>query len=196
MQITTDIKHLFQASNGVLTTEALEAQGVSRYFIKKMLDNEEIELVKRGIYKLNEPSVHELTEVLAIAPRGILCLYSSALIHGLSTFIPSDYHIAIPKKSKLRLPDYPPIHLYYWDKDQYQLGIEYLSKDGIPITIYDAEKTVCDFIKFRHKTGLDTTKEVLNTYLNSNKRNIDKLVKYSHKLRIRTVIDKYLEILV
>lgn len=196
MQITSNIKQLFQASNGVLTSRALEAQGVSRYFIKKMLDNEEIEIVKRGIYKLNESNVHEFTEVLAIAPRGIFSLYSSALIHGLSTFIPSDYHIAIPKKSKLRLPDYPPIQLYYWDKYQYQLGIENLTKDGIPITIYDAEKTVCDFIKFRHKTGLDTTKEVLNTYLNSNKRNIDKLVKYSHKLRIRTVIDKYLEILV
>lgn len=196
MQKNITIKQLFQTSNGVLTTATLEAQGVSRYFIKKMLDNEELELVKRGVYKLNEPDVHELTEVLAIAPRGVLCLYSSALIHGLSTFVPADYHIAIPKKSKVRLPDYPPIQLYYWDKYQYRLGIEEITKDDIPVTIYDAEKTVCDFIKFRHKTGLDTTKEVLNTYLNSNKRNIDKLVKYSRELRIRTVIDTYLEILV
>ena len=196
MQKIANIKQLFRTSYGVLTAGALEAQGISRYFIKKMLDNGELELVKRGVYKLNEPDVHELTEVSAIAPRGVLCLYSSALIHELSTFFSGDYHVAIPKKSKVRLPDYPPIQLYYWDKHQYGLGIEEIIKDGVPIRMYDAEKTVCDFIKFRHKTGLDTTKEVLKTYLNSDKRNIDKLVKYSRELRIRTVIDTYLEILV
>jgi len=92
------------------------------------------------------------------------------------------------------LPNYPPVQLYYWDTTLYTLGIEAISKQDYPIQTYDAEKTVCDFIKFRHKVGLDSAKEVFKTYLNRRDRNIDKLVNYAKKLRIRSTIDPYLNI--
>jgi len=195
MKKNTDIHHIFKSSGGVLTARELTAEGVSRYAIKRLLNSGDIEKIKRGIYKLHTSDASEFAEVIKIVPKGIICLYSSALIHELSTFIPSEYYLAIPKKSKVRLPEYPPIHLHYWEGNQYDIGVKEMTKDGTSIALYDAEKTVCDFIKFRHKTGLDITKEVLRNYLNSSERNIDKLIKYARELRLYTIVDQYLKIL-
>lgn len=189
------IETCFEGTNGIMTTKELKAKGVNHYFIRKLIKNGQIEPIKRGIYKLANTDVNEFSEVLGIVPKGVFCLYSAASLHNLSTFIPTEYHITIPKKNKVTLTDYPPIHLYYWDKTLYTLGVEQLKKDGDQIATYDLEKTVCDFIKFRNKLGFDIAKEVLKNYLNRKDRNIDKLTKYAKKLRIYSVINPYLKIL-
>jgi len=196
MEKFTQIKLLFKDSGGIMTTKDLIRKGISHYYIKKMLEKKLIKSLKRGIYKLSDCDVDESKEVLSMVPKGVLCLFSSASIHELTTHIPMKYHIAIPKKDKVRLPNYPPVKLYYWDKPLYSLGIEEIKINDYKITVYDLEKTVCDFLKFKNKVGFDTAKEVFKTYLNRKDRNIDKLVNYSKKLRIYSTIDQFLKILV
>lgn len=189
------IKILFKKSGGIMTTKDLTQKGISHYFIKKMHSEGLIEPLKRGIYKLSDSDLEESIEISSMIPKGVFCMLSAASIHELSTSIPSKFHVAIPKKSKVRLPDYPPVKLYYWDNSLYKLGIEEVKKGDNIIKVYDKEKTVCDFLKFKNKIGFDTAKEVLKTYLNQSDRNLDKLVKYSKKLRVHSIIDQYLKIL-
>lgn len=190
------IESLFKESGGIMTTKELTQKGISHYYIKRMLDKNLIESLKRGIYKLSNYDIDESIEVASMIPKGVFCLFSSASIHELTTNIPFKYHVAIPKKDKIRLPSYPPVKLYYWDTSLYSLGIQEITKNDNKIHVYDLEKTVCDFLKFRNKVGFDSAKEVLKTYLNRRDRNIDKLVKYSKKLRIHSTIDQFLKILI
>lgn len=189
------IELLFRDNGGIMTTKELTNHGVSHYFIKRMLDESIIETVKRGIYKLSNYHLDEDLEVLTMIPKGVLCMFTSASKHELTTQIPYQYHVAIPKKSKVRLPSYPPVKLYYWYTSQYSLGITEIKQDNRKFLLYDPEKTVCDFLKFKNKIGLDVSKEILKTYLNGKSRNIDKLVKYSRELRIYSVVDQFLKVL-
>lgn len=186
---------LFEKSGGIMTMSDLSDKGVEYSIIRKMLKEGILESIKRATYKLADADIDDYLEAQVVIPKGIFCLYSAAQIHELSTFLPSEHHLAIPKKNKVMLPDYPPIQTYYWHAAQYSLGIEQVNKNGNIIEVYNAEKTVCDFLKFRNKVGIDLTKEILKTYLNSTKRNIDKLVKYAHPLRVGSIIDQYLTIL-
>ena len=190
-----EIASLFESHGGTMTTQSLVNEGVSHYHIKKSLDDGIIETIKRGIYKLANVDLDESVEVSSMIPKGVFCMYTSASIHELTTNIPSKYHVAIPKKDKVRLPDYPPVKLYYWSEKQYSLGIEEIEIEGHQLLRYDLEKTVCDFIKFRNKIGFDDAKEVLKTYLNRKDRNIDKLVKYAKALRVHSIVEPYLKIL-
>lgn len=63
-------------------------------------------------------------------------------------------------------------------------------------TFTACEKTVCDFIKFRNKVGLDVTKEVLKNYLAFRERNLNDLMVYAKQMGISTIVRQYLEILV
>lgn len=122
-------------------------------------------------------------------------MYSAASVHDLTTFTPSEYHVAIPHKRKITLADYPPIKLYYWDQNLFSLGQEEKLINGIPIRVFDKEKTVCDIVKFHSKAGEDLVKEVLNEYLKTKGRNLNKLLQYSKKLRVYTVVKNYLSVL-
>lgn len=189
------IINLFKENSGILTIQKLNDNDISYSTIRKLKNDALIETIKRGIYKLVDADIDDFIETQKLIPNGVFCLYSSAAIHELTTFVPMEHHIAIHKKRKISLPEYPPIQLYYWDTTSYELGIEKVNKNGNLIDVYNAEKTVCDFLRFRNKLGMEAAKEVLKTYLSSRERDISKLVDYSRELRIYAKVNQYLEIL-
>ena len=105
-----------------------------------------------------------MIDVERIVPRWILCLYSAFAYYGLSTQVPSATCVAIEAKRKVRLPDYPPIDLYYWKKENLEFGIISRNISGYDVRITDIERTVCDAVK-SNKIGLDVCGEVIDSYL-------------------------------
>ena len=126
---------------------------------------------------------------------GIICLYSAWNYYGLTTYIPHEFHIAIEKKSKIRLPDFPPIKLYYWSKSILPIGKVTIEMENNQVDIYDLEKSVCDAVKFRNKVGKDILNEVLNEYLKRKDRNLEKLIQYAKLLRVEKALKDYLDVL-
>ena len=61
--------------------------------------------------------------------------------------------------------------------------------------IYNQEKTVCDLLTYRRKYGLEDSLAVLKTYLRQEDRNLNKLIEYAEKLRVKTTLMNYLEVL-
>lgn len=190
------IRRLFTKRGGVLTREELTKAGVSYYYIRKLLQTGELERIKQGVYRWEEDGNDEWVEVQKMVPQGIFCLFSAAFLHELSTFVPSQYHIAIPWKNKVRTPEYPPVKLYYWQKPQYALGQTSFKRDSYEFYLYDREKTVCDFIKFRKKVGVDLMKEVVKNYLERKDRNLNKVMTYARELGVYSIVQSYVEILV
>ena len=66
--------------------------------------------------------------------------------------------------------------------------------DGYIINVYDAERSVCDAVKFRNKIGIDVCAEIIGNYLERPERNISKLMDYAKLLRVNTTLEKYLEV--
>jgi predicted transcriptional regulator of viral defense system len=189
------IEKAFKESYGQLTTKELKALGMSEYGIKKLATEELIWKIKRGIYQWSDYDIDEHGLLSVIIPNGVLCLYSAAFIYEYTTNIPQQYHIAIASKRKVRLPDYPPITLNYWSGLQLSLGVSQLIYNDVPLTIFDREKTVCDFLKFRNKIDNSIVKEVVKAYLKDKNRDLSKLKAYSKQLNIQTIVDTYLNIL-
>jgi len=67
--------------------------------------------------------------------------------------------------------------------------------NGEEIAIYDIEKSVCDAIRYRNKVGIDITSEVLRNYLKRKDRNLDRLMKYAENMRIATVLNQYINVM-
>jgi hypothetical protein len=182
---------IFENQKGYL--QAKQLSGRNQYYqLKKMVESGEVLMIKRGLYKHTKIGIeNDWTEVSKIVPAGILCLFSAWQFYELTTHISAEYHIAIPGKSRIKLPSFPPIKLYYWITDYYNMGKSI--ENGI--VIYNLERSVCDAVKFRNKVGKDITSEVLRNYLNRNDRNIDLLIKYSKELRVETILKSYLEVM-
>lgn len=200
-QIKSKVDLIFLHHNGLAQTRDLLSAGITPYYIKKLESQGEIIRVKQGLYRQanhnSDGTVNELVEVAKLVPKGVMCLLSALSYYEFTTYNPWEYQIAIHRSSKKpKLPDYPPIRIFYLSDTQYHLGISEVDFEGAIVNIYDREKTICDIVRYREKIGIDMMKEGLRNYLHSPYKNITKLVQYADKLRIRTVLQKYLEVLV
>ncbi|NBC10100.1 MAG: Abortive infection protein AbiEi [Bacteroidetes bacterium] len=196
MQTRISIDKLFAKAGGVLSTAQLKEAGYSYYDIKNLLEDGIIERIRHGWYRHLALSDNEWAEVGAIIAGGVFCLHSAAQLHELSTFVSGSYQIAIHWKKRIRLPSYPPIKLYYWKDEQYELGQVKKEVNGVQVLVYDMEKTVCDFLKARNKLGLEAAKEVANNYVDHPDRDLNKLMRYAQALGISSVARQYFELLV
>lgn len=188
---------LLSVNKGYATTSELLKIGLDSREIKKLINKNIILKIKTGLYKQsNSDEITELTEVCNIVPNGVLCLFSALSYYNLTTYNPFEFNMAIHRDStKPTLPEYPPIKFFYYSDINFNTGITLISNDEVKIKIYDIEKTICDCCRYRNKLGIDIFKESLKEYLLRKDRNLEKLIKYSEILNIKTILKPYLEAL-
>ena len=152
--------------------------------------------IRNGIYALPEEMAKTMIDVEKIVPGGVVCMYSAWAYYELTTKLPPDICIAIEKKRKVILPDYPPVALYYWSQSVFELGISEREIEGYKVRIYDLEKSVCDAVKFRNKIGIDISSEILKNYLVMSDRNLTRLSEYAKKMRVANIMKGLIDYLV
>lgn len=186
------IINTIELRGGYITTRETRNRGEYE-LLRRAADEGSVVRLRNGIYVEMSALANNMIDVERIVPRGVLCLYSAFAHYGLSTQVPSATCIAIEAKRKVRLPEYPPIDLYFWKKENLEFGITQKSISGYDVLITDMERTVCDAVKYRNKIGLDVCGEVINNYLKKEKRNITLLHEYAQKLRVKNILTTYLE---
>jgi len=189
------IAELAEQHKGILKAADLTDAGLDFKQIRQLTLSGALEKIGRGMYRVPQHPYDERIETARRIPNGVFCLFSAASLQGLSDFVASEQHVAVPKKSRYVLPDYPPIKLYFWEKIAFQLGVATFDLDGSTIKVYDPEKTVCDICRLRGKIGLDMLKEVLNNYLQRPDRDLAKLHEYARQLRVEKTLSPYLTML-
>lgn len=152
--------------------------------------------IRNGIYALPEEMAKTMIDVEKIVPGGVVCMYSAWAYYELTTKLPPDICIAIEKKRKVILPDYPSVALYYWSQSAFELGISEREIEGYKVRIYDLEKSVCDAVKFRNKIGIDISSEILKNYLVRSDRNLTRLNEYAKKMRVANIMKGLIDYLV
>jgi predicted transcriptional regulator of viral defense system len=152
--------------------------------------------VKRGLFRLNDsPRVFQEAEVARMIPNGIFCTFTAWSYYELTTHVPAEYHIAIPRSIKIVLPDYPPVKLYYYGIETFDIGKTSAEINGSLVNVYDLERSVCDAVKFRNKIGTDLMSEIFRNYIRRNDKNLDKLLKYASEFRISKTLKQFLQII-
>jgi predicted transcriptional regulator of viral defense system len=170
--------------------------GMSRYLLYKLKDRGVIEQVSRGFFRLVDlPPLGDpdLVTVALRVPGGVVCLISALAYHGLTTQIPHEVSIAIPRNSRPPRLDYPPVRVYRFGAEAFVAGIEEKLLDRVPVRIYAPEKTLADAFKFRNRIGMDVVKEALRSYRTRRRPDYDAVLRYARICRVERVMRPYLE---
>lgn len=178
---------------GFITTGEVKSRGEYEQ-LRRAIEDGTLMRLRNGVYVEMSALANNMIDVERIVPHGVLCLYSAFAHYGLSTQVPSATCIAIEAKRKVRLPDYPPIDLYYWKKENLEFGVMDVEMSGYYIRMTDMERSVCDAVKYRNKIGLEVCSEVIRNYLKKQNRNLSQLAEYAKRLRVANILKNYLEI--
>jgi predicted transcriptional regulator of viral defense system len=186
---------LFIKNNGYATMAYLKQNKIHSSEIKSSLDDGIIEKVKSGLYKLVDFPWDENSSYLDICKansKAVICLVSAAEYYGLTVLNPSKVTVAIPRLSKFNKLLFPPVKIYYFNENFYNLGIQEVSTSGGEFLIYSIEKTIVDLFRYQTKIGDDIVIEVLKNYLGKQERDINLLLKYAQKCGTVKKITPYL----
>jgi predicted transcriptional regulator of viral defense system len=181
---------------GMIGAKDAESVGISRNYLYLMCKEGLLVKTVRGLYTLPEISITEhwqLGEVAKRVPNAVVCLISALSFHRITTQIPHEVWLAIPRGAWSPMIEYPPLNLTYVSGDAYSFGVEDHNVNGVTIRVYTPAKTVADCFKFRNKVGLDVAIEALREAWRSRKASVDDLIKAAEVNRVSRIMRPYLE---
>lgn len=172
--------------------------GVNRRKLYAMRDAGVLEQVSRGLYHLHDLPALGSPDLVTIAkrvPQGAVCLISALAYHELTTQVPHEVYVALAKGAEAPRIDHPPVRLFWFSGTAFTEGIETRKVDGVPVRIYNAEKTIADCFKFRNKIGMDVVLEALKLWRERRSRHLQALLTHARHCRVERIMRPYLEAL-
>ena len=113
-----DLRHvqlldLFQQQE-LLRASDLDAIGAPRVVLSRLTASGQLERVGRGLYRLPSGAISEHESLATVAvkvPQAVFCLLTALQFHELTTQLPRQVWIAMPRGSHTPRIDYPPVKM-------------------------------------------------------------------------------------
>lgn len=199
MAIPTPVKEFFRNKGGVVRRGELLPALMTARMLQKYMERGIIQRWGRGIYRLSDENLHDVPEILMVArkyPAAVICLVSALSFHDMTTQIPHAVDIAIPYQGNAPKSSYPLIRTFRFRDAIYEAGIETHDMQGVPLKVYNREKTLVDVFRFRNRVGMDVFLEALKIYANNHPVNLPLIHEYAALRGVTRTIMPYLEALV
>ncbi len=194
MEYENKILSLFK--NGYLTTKDVTDNNIPRIYLTKLIKEDKIERVSRGVYIKKNVLVDEFIVLQGKSKYAIYSNTTALYLHGFSNRIPIRYDITIKSGYKGSLQREDNVNLFYTKKELLDLGvINYKLDSGNIIRVYDLDKTICDIIKNKKKIDAEIFNKAIREYFYSKKKNTLKLYEYAKKMNIYNKVRDTFEVL-
>lgn len=187
---------LFRKRGGMLRMGEAVKAGVHRRTLYALRDDGTLEQLGRGLYRLAHApplSQPDLVAVARRAPKGVVCLLSALAFHDMTTQIPHEVYLAVPRDAEPPRVDHPPLRVFRVGPKAFAEGVETHTIDGVRVRVYSREKTLADSFKYRNTVGLDTAVEALRRYREQGRVNVQAVLQAARACRVERVIRPYLE---
>lgn len=160
----------------IFTYKELRKKYKSNDKIKKMIMDEKILKIERGIYS-DSSNVNYLEILTKKYPNSIFTMDSAFYYHNLTDVVPQKEYLAL-RRDSTKISDSRVEVIYYQDKF-FEIGKSTLIVNGIEIQIYDKERMLIELIRNRKKIGFDYYKEIISNYREiKDTLNIKKIAEY------------------
>lgn len=198
MDIEGLASQVIESKGGIAKSADFVAAGIRAVDVVNLCNAGYLNRVRHGYYELAEKSVVSDEQLLAtLIPKGIVCVESALFHYGYSDFTPRKWSIAIPRsmsRTKLNV-DALALQPYYVQPELYELGKTTDNFDGVILSVYDRERTICDCFKYRSKLDNEIFNKALNAYANDTNKNLNNLSVYAKKLRVYKKVTELMEVL-
>jgi len=200
---TQAVIELFKKQHYYLSSGQLSDYRVHTSLIRKMVDQGQLEQVKRGLYRLpaeyipdeGQFTIDYFDAVIAV-PKGIFCLTTALHYHGLTTQRPVQFDMAIPRTQRTPKLYTASVRYYRFQEPYYSNYVDEIQMKKAVIKIYCKEKSICDSFRLRRIIGENVGMESLNTYLKESKKDINKLLTTASFCKVNHIIEPVVKAMV
>ncbi len=191
-------KQIFEKANGIVKTSDLIGGGLSNADIKVLHNKGYLKRVRHGFYHLAaNTSISEEKLLKAVLPEGIVCVESALFHFGYSDFSPGAWSVAVPRtisRAKLKVNGIR-LKAYYIPTEKYEIGKTADVFNGVELSVYDRERTICDCFKYRTRLDNETFNKAVHAYVIDDRKNLRNLLDYAEKLSVYRKVTELMEVL-
>ena len=195
--LTNQVLALAQ-QKGIIRSIDLNAFGIPRAYLTRMVHAGHLEKTSRGIYQLTDQPLSENAGMEIVAtkvPHAVFCLLTALQFHELTTQLPKRVWITLPQGSHAPKIDFPPVKMILCSPKHIKEGIEIHYRNQHAFRVYSVARTIADCFKHRNTVGLDIALEALRAALAQKKVSIDDLWHFAKIARVTKAIRPYIEAL-
>lgn len=193
MNYTKKLLKLINKNGGTVTSAQVTNANIPQTYLSLMKEKGTLIRIKRGFYMLPDTFEDEMYVLSRSYPKGVFSHGTALYIHGMTDRTPIQYEMSFPRG-------------YHFKKNEDNLKIRYLMKDvfefGIEnkkspcqnnIRVYDIEHTLCDILKANYDVQI--INDAIKRYIKSDKCNVNKLLEYANKIKVKNKLSNYLKVL-
>lgn len=196
MNYKLNILKIAEENNGYITTKEVANKGIPKIYLTQLVREEKLMKVSRGFYMLPDSFEDDYYKIQLSNSDAIFSLETALYLYGLSNRVPMKYYVSVPSNYGGNLLKNQNVQLLYTKREWLDLGVtEIISPFGLPIKVYDRERTICDIIKNKDKVDPEMFSEAMKQYIKSKEKNITNLFVYAKKLNIEDIVRKYVEVM-
>ncbi len=198
VDIKTVAKQVLIEKGGVAKSADFVAAGIRAVDVINMCNAGYLDRIRHGYYQLAEADTSSEAQLLAtLIPKGIVCVESALFHYGYSDFAPRKWSIAVPRTMSRTKLDVDALVLqpYFVQPEIYELGKITDDFDGVILSVYDRERTICDCFKYRSRLDNEIFNKALNAYANDTQKNLQNLSIFAKKLRVYKKVTELMEVL-
>lgn len=190
---------IIKKRGGLIRTHEALAEGIHRRILYGLRDEGALIPISRGLYQLSDmeiPAEVGLVGVSKKVPNGVICLISALSFHELTTQNPHYVWLAVERKARKPIIEYPPIRVFFFTGASFREGVEIHRIMDNDVRIYNAPKTVIDCFRWQNAVGLDVALEAAREYLKRPESRPARLMEYARICKIEKLVLPYIQAMV
>lgn len=196
MNINQAIYDEIKKNNDMITTSQVLSLGYSKQLLTNYVKEGLLERCRHGVYVLPN-AVHDDMYTLMLRSEKIVFSHDTALfLNELSERTPFMHTITIPSNTTLPNSLKGECLCFYVKPEQHGIGvIEKTTTFRNIVRCYNAERTICDFLRCRRRCDEETVISAIKNYARCEKKDLNLLAVYAKQFKVAKELKKYLEVL-
>ena len=190
------LDQLVEQGNGYLLTAVALDYGVSKKTLANYVETRGMERAAHGVY-MAEDAWKDDYYLLYARNRKVVFSHESALyLYTLMDKEPSITTVTVPKSYNSTHITKQGIRVIHTKPEWYDMGITRVQTSfGNEVPVYDRERTLCDIIRAKKVTEIQTFQTAVKEYMSSSGKNLGNLMRYAKALGVEAEVRTYTEVM-
>ena len=190
------IKDMIVTNRGMIRTSQVIEAGIAKTVLYQYVRDNDMEQISHGVYATKDTWTDAMYLLQLRCGQAVFSHETALFFHDLTEREPLEYEITVKtgyNPSKLKDDG---IKVYTVKKELHGEGIIMMQTPFAHlVSVYNMERTICDIIRNRNNTEIQTFQSALKQYAKRKDKNLRLLMQYGAKFHVDKILRQYLEVL-
>jgi hypothetical protein len=190
------IEKMIADNDGMIQTSQVTDVGITKTVFYKYVRENSMEQIAHGVYATHDTWTDAMYLLHIRCKQAVFSHETALFLNDLTDREPLAYEITVKTGYNPSRLKEDGIQVYTIKKELHGEGIVMMQTPfGHSVPVYNMERTICDIIRNRNNTEMQTFQNALKQYARKKDKNLRMLMQYAGKFHVEKILRQYLEVL-